>query len=175
MMKIFMIFLGGFYPSFTGFFDVIKKTEMNMNPISAYICSPFLGRFRPPDPPNARRIRFCLSSIHHILRLCSFSEVFKTIIRWVTVNVVNQVLWPLTCSNGPSNSVGFVKFSMNADQNAPIRAFAPRNIPNFNSLAGFYFPSQKTSVWVVGEHCRNLFDGKHSQYLPEFPRSCNRR
>ena len=130
-----------------GFFGGVKKTQINAFATNGQMGLPFLSRIVPRYSLVSRFIilRFC--SVHAILLMRNFAQIFNSVISTVTINMVNFAKRPLIMFHGPNNSVcwnnNFVYTYFNIS-----KAICPRNLSFFSPLRGI-IPNQMARLWVI--------------------------
>ena len=165
--KLAMKILSSNFISFRGFFNCCEYTQMFAFPVYHNGRTPFLRGFAPRNSFDTRGIRSNSFNIHLVLGFCRFSEIFKPIIAWISVFMVDKICRPFTRNHCPNDPVSLIKFFVNADKDATIRRDASSNITNINPFAVSCFPYKNASFWVIMQHFVQLFWCKHFHKLPE--------
>ena len=95
------------------------------------------------------RIAFCA----YVTKIC------KSVVRFVSVDVVNQTKRPISSCVKPNDSVCFIDFAANTNSRITLGVNVSRNIANFDRSTWLNFPNQLTSFGAVVKHFSQLFCG----------------
>ena len=115
---------------------------------NVYIGSPFFIRSHKKYTCIARFIIASYFSVKRLLLVVSQAEIFKTIIRWFSIDVIYEISWPLFSHKQPSYTVGFVIFGK----------YRYYSISSFVRVSGF-FP--KLSCFrIISKACGYLFESR---------------
>ena len=134
-------------PTFIGVFHP-RKTTYTLNPM-------LVGAF----------------AIGPILTVGGFTKVLKSVVRFVSVDVVNLRGWHVPSDIKPCKPMGRMRFPVNLNVNIAIVLFQIASLlANFN-LWPWRRPLEKTRCWIIGEDgCKvRMF---HAPILPEHETDC---
>lgn len=90
---------------------------------------------------------------NYILPVFNVSEIRKSIIRTITINMINFILWPFASNIKPSNPMSKKILIVYRQFYIPDIVFAPSKRTNFNWSFAFsvIFPSEQTSFWFISK------------------------
>jgi len=106
------------------------------------------------------------SAIGSILTMCSLAEVFKSVVRSVSVDVVNLHGWFVSSYIKPRKPMGRMRFPVNLNVNITSVLFQiARPLAHLN-LGPWRRPLERASFWIIDEDgCKvRMF---HASILPE--------
>lgn len=89
-----------------GFIQCLPVPKRYALPAEFDVRLPLAVRLIPADPINTAGVIGANSLVHHVFLMSNVPQIFDSIVRRITVNVINRAIWPLTMGNGPTNSVG---------------------------------------------------------------------
>ena len=108
-------------------FGGLECAKVNLGVVVRYTCSKSRAIFE--NAKNACRFvaHLCFSLVLNILCLRNISQVFKTIVRFVAVYVVNYTFWPVPSHIKPSQPMTLVQFAINRCDKITALVYAPCN------------------------------------------------
>lgn len=160
--KISLHFLGLVAISLASLFNCFKEPQTYWLRIYVYFCRPRFGswmiimKVNSSDTTLAPRPPVC-----GILPISRFSEINKSVIRSILINVVNLFLWPLSGHAKPRKAVFIKFFSKHTNGTVSIDHAVASSVPSNSPGATVLFPSKKPSVWVVINKFKNFIFGEH--------------
>ncbi len=95
-----------------------------------------------------------------ILRIAfrtNYSQIFKTIIRFIAVYMVNNVFWPFASYIKPYKSVRFINAPLDSYGNISFLVGAPCSVANLDGFARSNSPRKKPRIGVVSQCFSQLF------------------
>lgn len=72
---------------------------------------------------NSRTPTGVISSAWHVLMvlgMCGFAEIAKSVIRFVSIKVINLIRWPLAVNIKPRKAMGVVMLTVDSDDDIPV-------------------------------------------------------
>ena len=111
------------------------------------------------------------SAIRPILTMSGFTEVFKSVVRFVSVDVVNLRFWRVPSDIKPRKPMGRIRFSINFNVNVTFILFQISSLLAHLNLWSWRRPLEKTRCWIIGKDgCKiRMF---HASILPEHETDC---
>lgn len=128
--------------------------------------------FHPRQTANAFNPMFiCAFAICPILTVGSFAKIFKSVIRFVSVNVVNLYGWHIFCHIKPRQTMGRIRFSVNFNVNISVVFFQVTSLLTNLNFWSWRRPMKKTRCWIISEdRCKvRMF---HASVLPDSETDC---
>ena len=123
-----------------------------------YACAPLV--LKPNHTHKAGLVSFVgAAHIFSVTRFVYQSKIAQAIVRFITINVVNQPVGPYTMHNQPCKSMRFVNASIDAHGNIPLVVNTSGNIASFNCPTWPNFPNQHASFSAVFKYFSQLFCG----------------
>ena len=142
------------------FFLVFKKTKVMDFAICANVSLPFLGNSMPRHSFQSRRIIGLNGPVKTIIGMTSFAEIGNSIVRTVSVPVVNFAIRPFSVVKRPCNTVGKNNRFVYAYYNIST-AITSSQDPSFGPL-GSLKPPKLSRGKIVGEFFAQIFNGNSS-------------
>ena len=106
-----------------------------------------------------------------ILSVRGFSKIFKSIVRFISVYVINLVFWFCASHIKPRKPMGRIRLPINFDVDIPFVLFLiSRPLPNLNFWA-WQIPQKLSRFWVImKDRCQVCMF--HRGILPDFEMNC---
>lgn len=164
----FVKFIRSFAVCFMRFLRCFKQPKIMVYSVCFNMSLPFLTNSVPRNTLVARLVCYWPRQIFHILLAGGFTQVFPSIVRRISVNVINFVFGPFSHHYGPSHSMGFVVPVVNGDYNPSIAVNAPSNATDGGLLANSLFPKKPPGGRVISENFSNFFWRQHILKLQKF-------
>lgn len=159
---------GSLYVGFRRLFNGAKKAKIVVNAICLYMCLPFFSNCVPRNTFASRFVCFENGKVFHVLRVSCFPQITPSVIRWVTVDVVNFIIRPFSGHHGPSNAVSLVTLMPYGNNYAPAWVDTPSHFPNHGFLTGSHFPVKFSCFWVIRKYLMEFFWRQHNRNLRFF-------
>lgn len=144
------------------FFGCCKTSNMFLLTVYFYTC---LKRFSAIKDTNAKKSAFIIFfralKILIVFRLRGFAKIFKRIITWIPIDMINAEFRKNSRHIQPNQAVHQIIRTINAY--LPITAFfssVPGNISWRNPVCWRYSPSQKTNVRIIVNKFTQTFCSK---------------
>jgi len=143
--------------------------------VITYILSFFVYRnARPPTflkTYNANKPRFiAFVWFSYVLRITVFKhfpKIFKSVIVFYAVYVVNIFFRPRTCNKEPSQTMRFIDVTINANGNIPNAFFAASsNVAYLNTPRDSFAPLKKPRLWFIIKHLTKTFYSEFCHFNP---------
>jgi len=143
---------------FVRFFFCVIMPKVIIYSIRFYVCLPKIPLSMPRHAFKAAFISYWFNGIFHILPSRSLTQVYQSIVRPVSVNVIYFILRPRTSIHGPNNSMRPKQYIIYSNHKISSMIFA------FNLCTNFYFPTvhrprKLAAFWVIREKTVKAFDG----------------
>ena len=128
----------------------------------------FIGVFHPRKTAHTfNPVLVGASAIRPILTMGGFAKVFKSVVRFVSVDVINLFGWLITSGIKPCQSMSRISLAINLNVNIPVIFL---QIPGLLANSNFWpwcRPMKKTRCWIIGEDgCKvRMF---HESILPDY-------
>lgn len=167
----------GFFIRIGCFFGAIEITKMHSNGCAEFDFPTALVA------SNAARVCSFFRGVHHLLCRCRFSQICKSVVSWITVDVVNRPRWPATGHNRVSYSVGSVMLAVDGSEKIPFtvwlrkcrfacvsfipcrRDYIAPVTTRLEMMRGTLKPNKKSGVRVVFDTFKKIGDRYHATYL----------
>ena len=153
----------------SSFFNGVEDAKVIFDAIGRYVSAPLLTRLAPADAFCSRFVRGKMRDIFHVLRPCSLTKIFPSVVAGVLISMVNFIFRPAPSNNRPSNSMGLVKFPADANQNSSVGSFAPGDFPYYRFATYAFRPAKFSCGRVVGEYIAKFIWRDHACKLPIIP------
>ena len=111
-------------------------------------------------------------AIGSVLAVSGLSKIFKSVIRFITINMINHFCWHKTCYVEPNKTMRRIKLPINLKIDVSFMVQASRFFANLN-FASRLIPIQITRNGVVPEDGCECVVIKHTQTLPGLESNCN--
>lgn len=167
----------GFFIRLGCFFGTVEITEMNSN-----------GRAEFDFPAalvasNTASVCSFFRGVHHLLCGCRFSQICKSVVSWVTIDMVNRPRRPATGHDCVSYSVGGVMLAVDGSEKIPFtvwlrkcrftgvsfipcrRDYIASVTTRLEMMRGTLKPNKKSGVRVVFDTFEEIGDRYHATYL----------
>ena len=169
-----MQLFGGIAIGLVSFFFSVEATKIYVLFFVPYLRHPtFIFFFHPRQPPNALNSTFVTAfTVCPVLPMCRFTKIFKPIVRFISVNMVNLKLRHRTRYIEPRKTVCRIGFPIYFNVAIPLVFFnIPRLRSNLNSGARAR-PCKYPGLGIVRKDgCKvRMF---HKGILPDFREDCN--
>jgi hypothetical protein len=155
-----------------GFFLGVKTTKIDALFVVRNHCLPTpIGIFHPRKTPNTlQAMLIIVFAVCPILAVRSFAKIFKTIVRFVSIDVVNLFGRHIASHIKPRQSVRRVGFSINFNVNVAVLLQIPGLLTNPNFWP-WDRPMKKACRWIIGDDgCKvRMF---HAPILPDYETDC---
>lgn len=111
------------------------------------------------------------STICSVLTMSSFAKVLKSVVRFVSVDVINLCGWRVSSDIEPRKPVRRMRFPINFNVNIAFVLFQIASLLAHLNLWPWRRPLKKTRCWIIGEDgCKvRMF---HAPILPEHETDC---
>ncbi len=120
--------------------------------------SPFV--LKPNHTHKAGLVSFVwLADVLRIAFRAYVTKICKSVVRFVSVNVVNQANRPIAGYVKPNDSVRFINFAADTDSRIAFGVNVSRNIASFDRPTWPNFPNQHASFSAVFKYFSQLFCG----------------
>jgi|GEM_PF-4697155 len=100
-------------------------------------------------------------TVGSILPITAFSQIFKSIIRFISVNMINLIFWPFFGHVKPRQSVRCIIFSINFYMNIATFMKTSGLLPNTHFGAWLY-PYKSSSFWGIIQNGFKLSVSDHA-------------
>lgn len=167
-----MKFLSGILVGFMGFFFREEAPKMFCFSINRYSGLPATTTFFDPrGKANTFNAMFAVCfAVSPILPICRFSQIFKTIVRSISIYVVNHFRRHFSSFVHPHKPVGRVMFPVYFQIDIPFMVKVARFSANSN-FTSRRFPEEITRFRVVIKNLGQFFMCQHER---DFTRFCLR-
>ena len=157
-----------------GFFFGGKTPKIDNFFIVRNFCLPaFSGIFHPRKKAHTfQPMLVCAFTICSILTVCCFSQIFKTVVGFIPIDVVNLVNRHVSGYIKPSQTMCGIRFTINFNINISfVFLQITRFLSNFNFWA-WSRPLKFAVFWRIGENrCKvRMF---HASIMPDHESDCN--
>lgn len=88
-----------------GFIQCLPMSKRKALPSKFDVHLPLLVQLIPAYPINTTGVVGANPLVHHVLLMSNVPKIRNSIVRRITIDVVNRVLWPFAMHNSPDNSV----------------------------------------------------------------------
>lgn len=144
-----MKFSFGFQIGLMRFFRRIVIAYAPRFSVNSYVCAPFIL-----ETYNAKKAGFVsfiwLANVLSVAVLAYLTQIFKSVVRFISVYVVNKFDGPVTGHVKPRQTMRFVNLPVNADSDVPDPFFfAPGYIANTNTFSDALAPRKNACLRVI--------------------------
>ena len=151
------------------FFFREKASYISYPPICSYFSFPASpSLFYPRKEANALKPVFVGSStVGPILAVCCFSQIFKSIVCFVPIYVIQHFFRKTASHIHPNNSMRGIMFAVYFK----INVSSTVKMPGFGSNLNFgarRFPIQASCLWIVIKNLGEFFMGNHESNSTRF-------
>ena len=151
-----MHLVGRFFVSLVRFFwGVEMASKIFTFSCNLYPRPPFPSRFNFRNTFIARFIGRGHFSVSAILNVITFSQISKTVIRRIAINVVNQFIRPFSSYKKPSQSLSIIQTIINANTNIPIWVNTSSRHSSLTSTSAINFPCKISRFWIIVQKFKN--------------------
>ena len=157
-------------------FSRVKCAEMGFFAFNGDLSKIFPTQFSNSKNASALVAYHCFFQVLKICLGVYVSQIFYSIVRFLTINVVNAFRRKLTCEIKPCKSMGIIFFPVYAQNNISSIVFASSNGTSRASACSF-FPGKYTSLRIVGKKlvesrlCKHVAPHQSERH----PESCSKR
>jgi len=162
-----MQFFGGFAISQMSLFFGIETAEIYNFFVMGDLRFPlFIWAFDMDVIANALQAMFvAMFAIGSILAVIGLAQIFKSVVRFVFVYMVNLTLRHSTSDVKPNNPVSSIMFPINFQIDVSFVVQVPGFLANSNARSRL-IPIQKACRWIISEYFGKFQMCKHMQYYP---------
>jgi hypothetical protein len=139
----------------------VVSAKTSIFAIDADVRSPSFGFFIPSDTKESRRVALLRSPlVAHIVRVANISQIRKSIVRLISVNVVNFFRGPFSMNIKPCESMDCICSTLNhgKDVSLPMKRtdnsafmFWPRPDATPGENAGLWIVADKVKKFLMGD------------------------
>lgn len=144
-----MKFSFGFQIGLMRFFRRIVIAYAPRFPVNSYVCAPFILKTY-----HAKKTGFVsfiwFANVLSIAVFAYLTQIFKSVVRFISVYVVNKFDGPVAGHVKPRQTVRFVNLPVNADSDVPDAFFfAPGYVANMNAFSNALAPRKNTCLRAI--------------------------
>lgn len=139
-------------------FNCVKAAKMSVLALVLYLSQVFFYAWPVANTPNPELVVCLYAFVFAVLFYGHISQVFNFVVQFVTINVVNRLLWKAPKLKKPNQPVDSVFSSVKLHIPIASRSDASSNRPHLGFWLAF-FSQQKAVLFVVFKEVNNtLFD-----------------
>ena len=156
------------------FFLGVKTTKIDTLFVMRDHCLPApVSVFHPRKASNTlQSMLVIVLAVCPVLAVCGFAKIFETIVRFVSIDVVNLFGRHATSHIKPRQPVSRICFPLNFNINVAAVLFQISSLLANPNLWPWCRPVEKAGNWIIGEDgCKvQMF---HAPILPDYETDCN--